>query len=105
METETLKVLGQVAGIGGIALGVFMVLFRDLIRGVFQNIFPQLTKQQATEIIKMAMFFIWSLALVGILAWAGIFGGSSSNISQNASGNATAVIQTGNGDVTVGETK
>ncbi len=72
MDTEVLKGLGQVAGIGGIALGVFMLLFRDLIRRIFVNIFPQLTKQQTSEIIKLAMILIWSLALVGIMAWFGV---------------------------------
>ena len=32
MDTELLKVVGQVAGIGGLALGVFLLLFREIIR-------------------------------------------------------------------------
>jgi hypothetical protein len=32
MDTELLKTLGQIAGIGGLVLGVFLLLFRDLIR-------------------------------------------------------------------------
>ncbi len=48
METlETLKQLGQVAGIGGIALGVLALVFRDIIR---KNIFAGLTKRQSFEL-------------------------------------------------------
>ena len=32
MEAEVLKTVGQIAGIGGISLGVFLLLFRDIIR-------------------------------------------------------------------------
>lgn len=106
METELLKVVGQVAGIGGIALGVFLLLFRDLIRQVFQKIFPQLTKQQATDIIKLAMILIWSLALVGILAWIGVSLLSSpgnDEIRQRVSDNGTGIVQTGDGNITVGK--
>lgn len=102
METETLKVVGQVAGIGGIALGVFMLLFRDLIRQVFQKVFPQLTKQQAAEIIKLAMILIWSLAIVGILAWVGVSVFAGNTTTQTITGPGTGVIHSGTGNVTIG---
>jgi hypothetical protein len=42
METELLKAVGQIAGLGGIALGVFLLLYRDIIR---EKIFPSFTKR------------------------------------------------------------
>jgi hypothetical protein len=30
MDADVLKIVGQVAGIGGLALGVFLLLFRDI---------------------------------------------------------------------------
>lgn len=44
MDTQILKTVGQVAGIGGLALGVFLLLFEDTIR---KQIFPTLTKAYA----------------------------------------------------------
>jgi hypothetical protein len=32
MDAQVLKTAAQVAGIGGIALGVFLLLFRDIVR-------------------------------------------------------------------------
>ncbi len=37
MEPTLFKILAQIAGIGGISLGVLLLLFRDIIR---KNIFP-----------------------------------------------------------------
>ena len=42
METDTLKTVGQVAGVGGIALVVFLRLFREVIR---KSIFPTLARK------------------------------------------------------------
>ncbi len=66
MEPDLLGTLGRIAGIGGIALGVFLLLFRDVIR---QKIFPQLTKQQSYRIILTFMILTWSVAIAGIVAW------------------------------------
>ena len=66
MEVSLLEVVGKAAGIGGIGLGVFLLLFRNLIRKL---VFPQLTSAQAFHIIKMMMWFIFSIAFAGISAW------------------------------------
>lgn len=66
LNTELLKTLGQIAGIGGIALGTFLILFREVIR---KKIFPQLTKQQGYRIILVFLFLTWSVAIAGVIAW------------------------------------
>ncbi len=48
---ETLKGLGQIAGIGGAALGVLALVFRDAIR---KNIFAALTKAQSFALMRLA---------------------------------------------------
>jgi hypothetical protein len=48
MDTELIKTVGQVAGIGGIALGVFLLLFCDLIR---KQIFPMLAQREASRLL------------------------------------------------------
>jgi hypothetical protein len=50
MDLELIKTVGQIAGIGGIALGVLLILFREIIR---KKIFPQLTKEQAYSLLKL----------------------------------------------------
>jgi hypothetical protein len=66
MDTELIKTVGQVAGIGGIALGVFLLLFRDLIR---KQIFPTLAKREGYRLLRLIAVLIWSVALAGIGAW------------------------------------
>jgi hypothetical protein len=48
MAVQILKTVGQVAGIGGLALGVFLLLFRDIIR---KNIFPKLPPVEAYRLL------------------------------------------------------
>jgi len=66
MDAEFFKTLGQLAGIGGIALGVFMYLFREVIR---KSIFPKLNKKDAYKFLQLITILIWSVAIVGIGAW------------------------------------
>jgi multidrug efflux pump subunit AcrA (membrane-fusion protein) len=66
MEATLLKTVGQIAGIGGIALGVFLLLFRDIIR---KEIFPQLTKERAFHLIRLVAVLVSLIALAGIVAW------------------------------------
>lgn len=67
MDTEVLKIVGQVAGIGGLALGVFLLLFRDVIR---KNIFPNLNKEQGYRLLMLIIILVWTIALAGIGGWA-----------------------------------
>lgn len=103
METSVLKVVGQVAGIGGISLGVFLLLFREIIR---KNIFPNLTKDQAYRLLRLISFYVWTVALAGIVAWVWSYGSTESStgsttISQKVSSGGTAISHTGTGDINV----
>src|SRR3954469_2316136 len=66
MELQVLKTVGQVAGIGGLALGVFLRLFRDIIR---KHIFPKLPAAKASRLLRLITGAVWSVTIVGILAW------------------------------------
>jgi hypothetical protein len=66
MEADILKTVGQVAGIGGLALGVLLVIFRDIIR---KNIFPKLPPAEAYRLLRLITVAVWSVAIVGIGAW------------------------------------
>lgn len=81
MDTDLLKTLGQVLGIGGVALGVFFLLFREVIR---KSIFPTLKKDDAYRLLRLISVLIWSVAVIGIGAW--IWGGrttAASSITTN----------------------
>ncbi len=66
MDIEVLKTVGQVAGIGGLALGVFLLLFREIIR---KQIFPQLGKTHAYRLLRLISIFVFLIAVIGIGAW------------------------------------
>jgi hypothetical protein len=50
VDADVHKIVGQVAGIGGLALGVFLLLFRDIIR---KNIFPKLPPAEAYRLLRL----------------------------------------------------
>ena len=97
MEAKLLNVVGQIAGIGGIALGVFLLLFRDIIR---KKIFPQLSNVQAFQLLGLVAVLVWSVALVGIAAWVWTEIHSIPSIHQEIRG-GNGVINIGKGKVKV----
>jgi hypothetical protein len=95
MDADVLKIVGQVAGIGGLALGVFLLLFRDIIR---KNIFPKLPSAEAYRLLRLIIGAVWSVAIVGIAAW--IYtnqAGHNETVTQHTAG-TNSPAQNGNGN-------
>ncbi len=63
---EILVALGKVSGIAGIAVGLAVIVFRDVIR---KNIFPQLPKQNAYRLLRLIVVCAWSIAVLGLMLW------------------------------------
>jgi hypothetical protein len=68
MEGRFLSSLGKVAGLGGIALGVFLLLFQGVLEKQF---LPEagLGSSQAFTIILALMILTFGIAGIGIIAW------------------------------------
>ncbi|WP_026451294.1 carboxypeptidase-like regulatory domain-containing protein [Aequorivita capsosiphonis] len=69
---------GKIAGLAGLALGVFLILFREVIR---KNIFATLTKKQSYTIIILILVLVWSISVYSIYLYNNE-GGPSGNSSQ-----------------------
>ena len=63
MDLELLETTGKVAGIGGIAIGALILVFRETLR---KAILPKLTRQQAYRLLTLSMVLVWTVALAGI---------------------------------------
>ncbi len=76
MDTDVLKTIGQIAGIGGLALAVFLLLFRDIIR---KSVFSQYGKTHTDQLLRLISVPIFLIATLGSRArvWAGARSGSS----------------------------
>jgi hypothetical protein len=87
--SDVLEIMGKVAGIGGLALGVFLFLFRDLIRRTaVGTLGPRLTYR----VLRQFMFYVWSVAIIGLVLWFG---------SDTISSNGAVVLKWIVGDVNV----
>jgi hypothetical protein len=61
---EALVSLGQVAGIGGIAVGAALFVFRDIVRRtVLKNLSPDLSYR----LIRLIIGAAWSIAVLGMI--------------------------------------
>lgn len=65
-SVSLVREIGQIAGIGGLALGTLALIFREVIR---KNVFPSLTKTHAFQILRLIIVLTFSVAALGIGAW------------------------------------
>ena len=66
-DENVLRIVGSIAGIGGLALGVFLLIFRNLIQKIE---FPRLTREQGFKLMRLFSFFTWTVAIIGMALWA-----------------------------------
>lgn len=58
--------LGKVAGIAGIALGVFLTLYRDILR---KKIFAKLPAAESYRLLRLIIVLVWTIAVIGMGIW------------------------------------
>lgn len=68
MESKLLAVVGKLAGIGGISLGVLLLLFKDILADRFL-VSAGLGPAQAFAIIFALMIFTFSITGIGVISW------------------------------------
>jgi hypothetical protein len=66
MESDVFRSIGSSAGLAGLAIGMIVILFKEVIR---KRIFPQLPKREAYQLLRTILFLAWSVAIVGIGSW------------------------------------
>jgi hypothetical protein len=66
METGIMETVAKVAGIGGIAFGVVLILFRDIVR---KSIFPKLSPKDAYRLLTTITVAVFAIAIAGVGAW------------------------------------
>jgi len=96
MDVGLLKTLGQTLGIGGVALGLFFLLFRDMIR---KKIFPKLKADDAYRLLRLITVSIWSVAVIGVAVW--LWGEQKPRASVSTTGAQSPVVQDTKGDVRI----
>lgn len=66
IDQDSLKTFGEIAGIGGLAIGAFFYFARDIIA---KNIFPTLTKEHSYRVITLLITLFFIVALAGLGSW------------------------------------
>lgn len=98
MNAELLETLGKIAGIGGIALGVGLIVFREVIR---KSVLGALSKDDAYRLVRLVAVFSWTIALAGMGAWAWVETSSNNDLRTDdpsiATEGAQSPVVTGTG--------
>ena len=64
---DVLRIVGTIAGIGGISLGIILLIYKDFIREFIQaKVFKTLTSSQATVLLGSVVIFTFLIAILGI---------------------------------------
>jgi len=66
MPTSILATLGKITGVGGIALGVLLTLFRTVIT----ESLPHVERADAARILQVTLLFTFAITIVGLVIWA-----------------------------------
>jgi len=66
MDANILKTVGQIAGIGGLAIGMIVIVFR---RVISKLVGEKLSKKQTYNVLMTIVICSWSIAVLGIGAW------------------------------------
>lgn len=64
---ELFATLGKFAGLAGLALGVFLLIFRDIIR---RELFQNVSSEDTYKLFRLLVICTWTVTLVGMLLWA-----------------------------------
>lgn len=65
-ELKALAEIAKIAGIAGLALGVVLIAFRDILRA---KILARLSASHSFEILRLAMVLSFAIAVIGLAAW------------------------------------
>ena len=91
-ETDLLKSLGEIAGIGGIAVGVALFLLRDIIAKALR-----VESEKAYRLLRLIAIFAFTIGLVGMGVWG--FSGSGNQTATH--GPTSPIVKDTKGPVTV----
>lgn len=79
MNSEFIKILGEIAGIGGISLGVLLILFREIIR---KNLFKRFSQNESYYFFRLLVILVFAISALGISAYVLVNYFSLRNVAQ-----------------------
>ncbi len=89
IDVEIINAVGQIAGIGGISLGIFLSLFKEIIKKIVFLKFKIENEVLLYKLLRLVIISVWSIAVIGIGAW--VFSSNKETSEQNNAQNSTDI--------------
>lgn len=67
MENVFIENLARIAGIGGVAVGVLLILFREVLR---RTVFSRISPDHSFQLLRLVVVFTGVVAIGGLATWA-----------------------------------
>jgi hypothetical protein len=92
-----LATLGKVAGIAGIALGVMLLVFRDVAAKLARKLRPR----DAPKLLRLIVIATWTTGVVGVGVWALGAGSGCSPTNLQTAGSSSPIVACADGPVRI----
>ena len=98
MDNNVWKIVGEIAGIGGIALAAIVYIFREVIRA--QKVFSQVTRRHTYELFNKIITYTFIIGILGIAAYIiiSLYNGNAGSRSSDPTPSPTPVISSNTGN-------
>ena len=67
LENVVLETFARIAGIGGVAVGVLLILFREVLR---RTVFSKISPDHSFQLLRLVVVFTGIVAIGGLATWA-----------------------------------
>jgi len=69
MEARALETTFKVAGVGGASITLVFLIFNSVIIKLLKDNVPLLKPEQSSEIIKLILLLVFTIAIIGLIGW------------------------------------
>ena len=92
-----LATLGKIAGIAGIALGVMLLVFRDMAAKLARKVRPR----DAPQLLRLLVIATWTTGVIGVGVWALGSGDACTPGNLQTAGSGSPIVACADGGVSV----
>lgn len=97
MDAQLLKTVGSIAGVAGIALGIILLIYTEIVR---RPSISKLSQKRSFELLRLIVIASWSIGVLGLGVWYWAQQPASNNPATTTThGDRSPIVQGAGGNV------